>query len=73
MDTADRENGVTCDMPIQILWGAKSHTGRLYDDVLSTWREWCPNAVGGPIACGHYVQEEAPDAVFDWFMKFFPD
>ena len=71
MDIEDKEKGVTCDMPVLVVWGTKSHTGRLYGDVLSIWREWCPNATGGPIDCGHYVQEEAPDDTFDWFMKFF--
>jgi hypothetical protein len=27
--------------------------------------------VGGPIACGHYVPEEAPDETYDWFLRFF--
>ena len=73
MDTADKEAGVTCDMPIQVLWGTKSHTGPVYGDCLDIWKNWCPNAVGGAIECGHYVQEEAPDAVYDNFMAFFPD
>jgi hypothetical protein len=29
------------------------------------------DANGGPIDCGHYVPEEAPDAVFDAFMRHF--
>jgi hypothetical protein len=27
--------------------------------------------VGGPINCGHYVPEEAPDETYAWLMRFF--
>ena len=71
MDTVDVENGVTFEKPTLILWGGKSHTGTVHGDLIPIWKKWCPNAIGGPIDCGHYTQEEAPDDVYDWFMKFF--
>jgi len=62
MDDADFDAGrhVTC--PLLVLWGAKSHTGVVHGDVLAHWRPYAAGETGGgPIACGHYVQEEAPD------------
>jgi haloacetate dehalogenase len=41
------------------------------DDVLAVWRNYTVGATGGPIDCGHYVPEEAPDAVFAAFMQHF--
>ena len=72
MDTQDVENGVIFDGPTLVIWGGKSHTGTVHGDLIPIWEKWCPNLVGGPINCGHYTQEEAPDDVYDWFMKFFP-
>jgi haloacetate dehalogenase len=54
-----------------VTWGAKSHTGTVYDDVLKVWRDYGAEVSGGPIACGHYVPEEAPDETLGWFMKHF--
>ncbi len=72
MDTEDVENGVTYGGPTLVVWGARSHTGTVHGDLLPIWKRWCPNVQGGPIDCGHYTQEEAPDEVYDWFMRFFP-
>lgn len=71
MDTADREDGRKIECPLLVIWGAKSHTGSVYGDVLTIWREFGLDVTGGPIDCGHYVNEEAPDETYDWFMKFF--
>ena len=40
--------------------------------VLDIWREYGVDVTGGPIDCGHYLPEEAPEETYDWFMKFFP-
>src|SRR5262249_53350319 len=45
--------------------------GAVHGDVLAVWRDYASNASGGPIDCGHYVPEEAPDAVFEAFMRHF--
>jgi haloacetate dehalogenase len=71
MDTADRQAGRKVDCPLLVLWGAKSHTGRVYDDVLGIWRDYGTNVSGSAIDCGHYVPEEAPDATYDHLIKFF--
>ncbi len=69
MDTADRQRKVAC--PLLVIWGAKSHTGTVYGDVLRIWEEWGEQVVGGPIDCGHYVPEEAPEGTASWFLRFF--
>ena len=71
MDTADRKAGRKVDGPLLVIWGAKSHTGRVYDDVLAIWRDYGTDVRGGPIDCGHYVPEEAPDATYDQLVNFF--
>jgi haloacetate dehalogenase len=53
------------------VWGAKSHTGTVYDDVLKIWRDYGADVSGGPINCGHYVPEEAPQETLDWFLRHF--
>lgn len=70
MDTADKDQKV--DMPLLVIWGAKSHTGTVWGDLLPIWQERAAKpVVGGPIACGHYVPEEAPDEAYEWLVKFF--
>jgi haloacetate dehalogenase len=43
----------------------------VHGDVLAVWQNYASNATGGSIDCGHYVPEEAPDAVFDMFIHHF--
>jgi haloacetate dehalogenase len=69
MDTADKDRKVAC--PLLVIWGAKSHTGKVHGDVLRIWKEWGEDVVGGPIDCGHYVPEEAPEETCAWFVRFF--
>jgi haloacetate dehalogenase len=69
MDSSDRDKRITC--PLLVIWGAKSHTGTVYGDVLSIWSAYGEDVTGGPIDCGHYVNEDAPDETFERFKKFF--
>jgi haloacetate dehalogenase len=71
MDEADYNAGRKIECPLLVTWGAKSHTGTVHGDVLEVWHNYATDANGGPIDCGHYVPEEAPDAVFDAFMRHF--
>lgn len=59
-DEADLAQRVTC--PVQILWGefGKMHT--LFD-VLATWRDKANDVRGRPLPCGHFIPEEAPEAL----------
>lgn len=69
MDAADKDKMVRC--PLLVIWGGRSHTGKVYDDILSVWKNYGIDVIGGPIDCGHYITEEAPEETYDWFMKFF--
>lgn len=71
MDEADYQAGRKIEVPLLVTWGSRSHTGSVHGDVLSVWRDYATNATGGPIDCGHYVPEEAPDAVYAAFMRHF--
>lgn len=59
-DEADLARRIAC--PVQVLWGefGKMHT--LFD-VLATWRDKAGEVRGRPLPCGHFIPEEAPQAL----------
>jgi len=71
MDTADFKAGNQVTAPLLAIWGARSHTGIVHGDVLAVWKDYASDVTGGPIDCGHYVPEEAPDETLRWFLKHF--
>ncbi|MFN8525471.1 MAG: alpha/beta hydrolase [Chloroflexota bacterium] len=71
MDSADFDAGRKLGQPALILWGAKSHTGRVYGDVLEVWRRYAADVRGRALDCGHYVPEEAPEEVLADLIEFF--
>ncbi len=54
--------GIRC--PMTALWGAEGAVGKNFD-VLASWREWADDVRGGAVPSGHYIPEEAPDAVVE--------
>ncbi|MEK9721925.1 MAG: alpha/beta hydrolase [Rhodospirillaceae bacterium] len=72
-DNADFEAGNKLTMPMLSIWGARSHTGTVWGDLVPIWQRYADDVTGGPIDCGHYVPEEAPDATYDWLARFFVD
>ena len=56
--------------PLLILWGTR---GAPPTDVYPTvWRRYASNLVDAqPLPTGHALQVEAPDRVYDHFVKFF--
>jgi haloacetate dehalogenase len=66
-DAADAGRKIAA--PLLALWGAKGTIGKLYD-VLATWREKAGDVDGGAIACGHALQEEAPDETLAALLPF---
>lgn len=70
-DRDSRAAGQLVRCPMLALWGDKGKIGQWYD-ALAIWRMYCAETViGGPVASGHYLPEEAPDAVIEWFERFF--
>jgi haloacetate dehalogenase len=69
LDTADLDRKLA--MPILVLWGATSSVGKRFADPLAIWRRRADDVRGEALPSGHYVNEEAPDQVLDWFLRFF--
>ena len=71
-DEADHVAGRTIAAPTLVMWGSRSHTGMFYGgNQLSIWREAAGDVTGGPLDTGHYLAEEAPQAVIEAFERFF--
>ena len=57
--------------PLLAVWGARSHTGTVYGDVLAIWRTYAANVTGGLIDCGHCFPDEAPGPTLEWLLRHF--
>ncbi|WP_375463304.1 alpha/beta fold hydrolase [uncultured Methylobacterium sp.] len=66
-DAADASARIA--VPLLALWGAKGTVGQLYD-VLATWREKATDVSGHALACGHTLQEEAPEETLAALLDF---
>jgi len=67
-DAADADRRIAC--PLLVLWGEKGLMHRRFD-VLATWREKAAGPVeGGPLPCGHFLAEEAPEATAAALARF---
>jgi haloacetate dehalogenase len=69
-DAADRTAGRKIQVPIMVLWGAGGrphHIGKM----LEVWQQWADDVRGEPLECGHFIPEEAPDALCDRLLAFF--
>jgi haloacetate dehalogenase len=67
-DDADLDRKVSC--PLLALWAEQGAFHRLFD-VLATWRERASDVRGRPLPGGHYLPEEAPQALNDELRTFF--
>lgn len=65
LDQADRDAGRRLACPVHFLWGAVRGFGGPQGGTapLDVWRRWADTVTGGPVDCGHFLPEEAPDAV----------
>ncbi|HSW19634.1 MAG TPA: alpha/beta hydrolase [Ramlibacter sp.] len=71
-DRHDVAAGRRLAMPLRVLWGEHGVVGRCFD-VLALWRERAVDVSGRSVDCGHYLAEEAPQAVLDEAFKFFQE
>ncbi len=69
LDTADLDRKL--EMPVLLLWGRESSVGRRFGDPLDLWRQRAADVRGEALPGGHYVNEEAPEQVLAWFLRFF--
>lgn len=68
-DRADRERGATLPMPLLVMWGRDGVVERCFEP-LDEWRRVADDVRGGTLPCGHYIAEEAPEALLDEVLPF---
>jgi len=56
-------------MPLKIFWGEHGVVGRCFDP-LAEWRRVADHVSGGALSCGHYIAEEAPQALLAATLDF---
>ena len=54
-----------------VLWGKTSSVGKRFAEPLALWRQRAEDVRGEALPSGHYVNEEAPEQVLEWFLRFF--
>jgi haloacetate dehalogenase len=71
-DRADVAAGHRLPQPLRVLWGEHGTVARCFD-VLALWRERAAQVSGQALPCGHYIAEEAPEALLAQAIPFFND
>lgn len=68
---ADVQAGRKIRCPLRVLWGRKGVIEALFD-ALGEWREVSGEGLvsGESVDCGHYIPEEAPEAVVRHVREF---
>jgi haloacetate dehalogenase len=69
-DEADRGAGRKITVPMLVLWGAPGRVSRS-TAMLDIWKLWATDVRGEPIDCGHFIPEEAPEALTERLLAFF--
>lgn len=69
-DEADRAAGHKITAPLLALWGAPGQSGRRRQ-MLDIWRAWATDVRGQALDCGHFIPEEAPEALTAQLLAFF--
>lgn len=69
-DRADVASGLRLVQPLRVLWGEHGAVGRCFD-VLKLWRERAEQVSGTALPCGHYIPEEASEALAEEALQFF--
>jgi haloacetate dehalogenase len=68
-DLLDREQGRKLDMPVLVLWGQNGVVHQCFAP-LDEWRRVALDVRGGPLTCGHYIPEEAPEDLLEHVLRF---
>ena len=71
-DRADRDAGRLMQQPMLALWGADGVVQRCFEPLVE-WRRVARDVRGEPLPCGHYIAEEAPDALLERVLPFFAE
>jgi haloacetate dehalogenase len=65
----DRDAGIKMNQPLLALWGAEGVVQRCFD-VLTEWHRVAIDVRGQALPCGHYIPEEAPEALLAQVLPF---
>ncbi|MBI2466610.1 MAG: alpha/beta fold hydrolase, partial [Candidatus Rokubacteria bacterium] len=68
-DRADRDAGRRIACPVLVLWAAQGTDGKAVEP-LAVWGRWAERVTGQPLAAGHFLMEEAPDATAAALLAF---
>ena len=68
-DRIDRDAARMLQMPVLALWGQDGVVHRCFNP-LEEWRRIARDVQGQALACGHYIAEEAPDALLAQVQPF---
>jgi haloacetate dehalogenase len=68
-DRADRAAGLQLQAPLLALWGAEGVVQRCFNP-LAEWQKVAVDVRGQALPCGHYIAEEAPQALLDAALPF---
>jgi haloacetate dehalogenase len=68
-DAVDRAAGRRITCPVLTLRASHGTDGRPYD-AIEVWRRWADDVTGQEISSGHFLAEEAPDAVLAALLSF---
>jgi haloacetate dehalogenase len=60
MDAEDRKAGRRIGCPVLVQWGGEEEA---MSDSLEVWSRWAERVDGGPLPSGHFIPEEAPQAL----------
>jgi haloacetate dehalogenase len=69
-DRASIAAGQKVQQPLRVLWGAKGVVQRCFKP-LDEWRKVASDVSGQALDCGHYIPEEAPEALLIEILQFF--
>ncbi len=69
IDLADRRRNGKIACPLLCLWGDLKGFGA--GEPLAVWRRWADDVAGRPLACGHFLPEEAPAETEAELKRFF--
>ena len=68
-DRADRAQGLRLATPLLVLWGDQGVVHRCFDP-LQEWQAVAADVRGEALPCGHYIAEEAPEALLGRVLPF---
>jgi haloacetate dehalogenase len=69
-DRQDILLGRRLQMPLKVLWGEQGVVQRCFEP-LKAWQEVATQVSGQALPCGHYIAEEAPEALLAQVLPFF--